>query len=165
MNERGLTLVELMAALAVFTVLMAAAVGLVTGGLRVYHAVTTDTDLSGDARRAVMGSGAMPGLLKDVAQAEQALSTDPSQLSLLVFGTTVTYRLSGATLERITSVSTATVARNTNAAAFYYYERTPQGTLQASTTPANVALIGARFELSRQARKITVEARAALRNR
>ena len=136
-NKKGLTLVELMMALAIFTMIMAGLWRMVRGGTMTFMRAQQQAEVIDSGERAMRGYPRNQGMFRDIRQAAGVKAAQADRLTLTGPAGDIQYYRNGNNLVKVVTGSTATVAGNITALSFRYF--TIQGGLVSLTTVPQLA--------------------------
>jgi hypothetical protein len=166
-NRRGVTLVETMMGLALVMLLTAVITGLFGAAMKSFTYSTRQTTVLSNARKALDGGSAKPGM---AWQARQALSISGLTATQLTVnapdGSTSQYGLSGQALSLTKSGLVTPLATNVTSLQLSYYNADASGRIMVSTDTASSSLVTAWMQTQQPGRKTyTFFTAARLRNR
>lgn len=143
-NERGVSLLETMIALALVVILTGMLAGLFGAGIKSFTYSTRLTTALANARKALDGGSSSPGMAWQARQALSVSELSASRLTLnLPNGTTPQYGLSGQTLNRSTADGTTSLATQVTGLQLAYYNIDSSGLIMVSTSAAFAGLVTA----------------------
>lgn len=139
LRRGGFTLLELIVALAVAGITVAALVGLFRASLTATRFALRQTSTLSSARKALVSEGPHKGILWAVQGSTAVVNLSPSSLSLVLPGSvSMDYAMQGDILKAIEAGTTYYQAKDVGALSVNYYNINSNGLIQVSTD-ANVA--------------------------
>ena len=166
-RSRGLTLVELMVALAVASIIGLVVVGIFRAGVLAWTYGIRQTSALSSARKAILGDGSKIGLSEAVQESDALLSLSSSSLSVhVVAGSSMSYSISNGVLYQAQLGVPIKLADGLTSLQVTYYNLASNGRIMESTSAASAAF--AAFLLTSQSasqKTYTFYGGAALRNR
>lgn len=170
MNRRsaGLTTIELLVSVIIFSLAIAVVVQMFIVGTRVYHMAKDVEAGTGAAEDALEGFPDQTGMLSQARLASKVRGVDAAKLELTLSGVDYDYYLNGQKLVRknLTTSAISEQADHVETLRFKYY-RENNGVLVTTPTPSEVVAVGIELDINMQHLEtlITYATTAYLRNK
>jgi Tfp pilus assembly protein PilV len=140
-NDRGLSVIEVLIAMAIVVMITGAIVGLMGAGIHSFTYSMQQMHALSNARRGIEAGAPFPGMGWQARQAFTATGLSSSQLALTTSaGLTPQYNLTGQNLQITQSGQTITLATNITALQVSYYNMSSSGLIMLSTAAASASL-------------------------
>jgi len=145
LNDRGLTLVELMVGLVTATIIGAVSASILKAGLMTYNHSVRQNDAMSRTRKALGGLGAETGILRAGRAAYAVSALDASSVGVLSSTASVltSYYVSGDGLYRSQGGVPSLHADSLTSLAVNYYNLDASGLIIESTSPVSAKLVTA----------------------
>ncbi len=149
LSRSGFTLMELVIGIAVAAVVGLVSAGLFKAGLKTYNYSYRQTSVLAGARRALSGSGSLPGVIWAAQSASSVTALSGSSLTLAPpSASSITYQVSGGNLYQTTSGVRTLQSVSVSSAVFSYYNLDSSGLIMVSTLAANATFVTMQLTLT-----------------
>ncbi len=164
-NNTGITIIELLISVTIFSMMALAITLIFQGGIEMYISTQKTSELVNENEKSLYWHADTKGILWDIRISSAVTDVQTAQLDLVYpDNTAVSYYKTADDLVRQEDASAEVIADNVNSISFDYYSIT-NGLISSTTEASDVDIVSVDIEMEKDEKTLRTMSSARIRNR